>query len=134
MSYQSVGQLVAERQIPLNPDATGDLLNAVHDAIERDLPEGAAVLAAQIAAFQAGEGQLTRGGQSYHRVDYDPGSPLGRQLSRICGTEVARTSFERRHGVQLALLNCCVVLVSDEPLPLSWLTLAQIDSQLTPDC
>lgn len=134
MSYQSVGQLVGERGVAMVPAATNELLRVVHDAIAIDLPEGAATLTGQVQAFLAGNQQLTTAGQAFSRVDYDPSSTVGRQLIRICGTEVARTAFEDAHGVRLALLNCCIVLVSHQPLPLSWLVLAQIDSQKTPDC
>ncbi|MBL8159727.1 hypothetical protein JNJ66_04680 [Candidatus Saccharibacteria bacterium] len=134
MSYSSVAAIVAERGLALTADNETALTEAVHDAIVADLPDGAAALIAQIDAFLAGEAAVTAGGQSYLEADHDPKSELGKQLMRICGTDVAREAFQRQYGVVINFLNCCIVLVSRQGLPPSWLAIRQVGSQATPDC
>ncbi len=61
----------------------------------------------------------------------DPGSPLGKQLTRICAGTILRGLAERHitHGKPLTFLNCCRIFVGEAPDDLA---LAQIETQAGP--
>src|SRR5258708_5623297 len=107
MSYPSIKHI--------NPATlTGDQQEeALWRAFQTDLPLGMAVVTADAQEVKlTGKRKLT---------PEDPNSPLGKQLIRLLGTDIARGILEKRLGVAFALYNCCgrVVAVDKTALQLS---------------
>ena len=62
-------------------------------------------------------------------VSEDPNSPLGKQIIRLLGTDVARGILERHHGVAFGLFNCCSRVVAPNHGSLCMTTTEQIKLQ-----
>lgn len=64
----------------------------------------------------------------------DPKSELGKQLIRICASDVMRPLAEEHlcHGKQITFYNCCTVQVSEQKPARRAKTLTQIRAQTGP--
>jgi hypothetical protein len=127
MSYQSLGDILAARGIT-DPDAADPsaLDAAFMEAFERDLPLGFAYIAELVAKVR------TTGQRLLQRED--PHSPLGGQLTRLLGTDIARGVLTRRFGVAFGLYNCCAPVCALTAVELNMTASEQISLQSTPDC
>ncbi len=127
MSYQSLGAILARRGIT-DPDTAdqGALDAAFVEAFEQDLPLGFAYIAELVAKVRAsGQRLLQR---------EDPHSPLGGQLSRLLGTDIARGVLTRHFGAAFGLYNCCAPICALTSEDLNVTLAEQIGLQATPDC
>ena len=107
MSYPSVKNV--------NPDTLTEREreSVLFAAFREDLPLGMAVIESDVREVkQNGIRKL---------VPEDPNSPLGKQIIRLLGTDVARGILERHYEVAFGLYNCCsrVVAVNHESLAMS---------------
>ena len=107
MSYPSIKNV--------NPDTLTEREreSALLAAFREDLPLGMAAIERDVREVkQSGVRKL---------VPEDPNSPLGKQIIRLLGTDVARGILERHHGVAFGLYNCCsrVVAASRDSLAMS---------------
>ena len=59
----------------------------------------------------------------------DPNSPLGKQIIRLLGTDVARGVLERHYEVVFGLYNCCARVVAVNRESLAMTTTEQINLQ-----
>jgi len=93
MSYPSIKHV--------NPDALTEQgrEQALLAAFSTDLPLGMAAIEQDVA-------EVKRSGVR-KLVPEDPNSPLGKQIIRLLGTDVARSILERHYGVAFGLYNCC---------------------------
>ncbi len=101
MSYPSITAVARERGLDLTTASEAECGAALLEAFERDLPLGMAFLK-DVAD------QVSRTGETVLRTE-DPNSPLGKQLIRLCGTDIARELAEERFQVALGFYNCCGV-------------------------
>jgi len=67
-------------------------------------------------------------------IDFDPLSDMGRQISRLMGTDAARPLLEERFETHLGFGNCCKVLVSKTASDVIFTVKEQIDWQYSIDC
>jgi hypothetical protein len=90
-------------------------------AFRVDLPLGTAAIEADVCEVkQTGVRKL---------IPEDPNSPLGKQIIRLLGTDVARGILERHHGVAFGLYNCCGRVVAINAEALAMTTTEQIHLQ-----
>jgi hypothetical protein len=59
----------------------------------------------------------------------NPNSPLGKQIVRLLGTDVARGVLERHMGVAFGLYNCCARVIAIDHESLAMTTMEQIKLQ-----
>ncbi len=122
MSYPSVVETIPNLDTASEQDCEAGLW----EAFGRDLPLGIEYLQRAAAVIHAGEARtLTR---------EDPNSPLGKQLVRLLGTDIARPIVERRLGVAFGLYNCCGVVAAKDNDTKKMTAKEQASLQLTPDC
>lgn len=115
MSYPSIGKvdprILSEQEREL----------ALLAAFQADLPLGMAAIATDVREVkQTGERKL---------VPEDPNSPLGKQIIRLLGTDIARGLLERHFGVAFGLYNCCGRVVARSRDELRMTTTEQIELQ-----
>lgn len=103
MSYPSIVAVARERGLDLTTASEAECGKALLEAFERDLPLGMACLRSLAETVNRTDEVLLR--------TEDPSSPLGKQLIRLVGTDVARELVEERFGVALGFYNCCSVKV-----------------------
>ncbi len=115
MSYPSIRNI--------DPDALTEREreNALLAAFREDLPLGMTAIESDVREVK----------QSRIRklVPEDPNSPLGKQIIRLLGTDVARGILERHHGVAFGLYNCCGRVVAPDRESLAMSTTEQIKLQ-----
>lgn len=100
MSYPSIKSVDLEL---LDETAQED---ALWNAFHADLPLGMQELEKDAEEVKkTGERKLT---------SYDPNSPLGKQLIRLLGTDIARGIIEKRMGIALGMYNCCGKVVAPQ--------------------
>lgn len=68
------------------------------------------------------------------KVDFDPDSKLGRQLSRIMGTDAARPLMAGHFGLHLGFANCCGGIASKRKADVLFTAADQVRWQLSIDC
>ncbi len=68
------------------------------------------------------------------KVDIVPDSPMGREVSRLLGTDVARNILEGRMEVSFGLANCCGGIGAKDPKKTKFTPDQQIAWQTLPDC
>jgi len=90
-------------------------------AFQTDLPLG-------MAAIESDVREVKRTG-ARKLVLEDPNSPLGKQIIRLLGTDVARGILERHHGVAFGLFNCCGRVIALNRESLAMTTTEQIKLQ-----
>jgi hypothetical protein len=115
MSYPSIKNV--------NPDMLDERERemALLAAFRQDLPLGT-------AAIERYAQEVKESGVRKIFIE-DPNSPLGRQISRLLGTDVARGILERHHGVAFGLFNCCAPVVAPNHESLAMTTTEQINLQ-----
>jgi hypothetical protein len=123
MSLPSLKQLAAERGIIVSRASERELEDLLAEAMRRDLP-----LAVSYVHDKAHESLRTR---AEVRGQEDPGSPLGKQLTRMFAGTILRDIARKRfaHGVELAFLNCCSPIFGPEQPPRPKLMALQIELQ-----
>lgn len=115
MSYPSIKLAVTEG---LSTEEQKELLWA---AFQKDLPLGIQFLREQAENVRAtGERILTIN---------DPNSPLGKQIIRLLGTDIARGICEEKLGVAFGLFNCCAPVTAPTKKDLNMTYLEQIQLQ-----
>ncbi len=104
MSYPSITAVLEEQHIDLDAATHAELEGVLLEAFRRNLPDGMSYL----------ETIGTQVKQTGRRLlePKDPNSPLGKQLIRLLGTDVARGIVERELGVVFGLYNCCGVVAA----------------------
>lgn len=100
MSYPSIKDVLAARNIVLEDADDETLANAIYEALRRDLSNGVDYLTGMVKNL-AGikEKRILR--------VLDPNSPLGKQIIRLVGSDIARNILEQKLCVSFALYNCC---------------------------
>jgi hypothetical protein len=68
------------------------------------------------------------------KFDFDPDSKMGRQLSRIMGTDVTRPLMVESLGVELGFANCCGIIASERREDVRFTAEDQVRWQLSIDC
>lgn len=130
MSYPSINEIMKRRGINPETASETDLKGALWEAFETNLPLGVAYLR-NVAA------KVKEGGKRILQPE-DPNSPLGKQLIRLVGTDVARNICQAELGVSLALYNCCGVVGAPSEMDLAMTVQEQIALQdgtlATADC
>ena len=110
MSYPSITSVLEERRVDLNTATQAQLEGALLEAFRRDLPDGMSYLKMMAA-------KVKQTGQRLLQPE-DPNSPLGKQLIRLLGTDVARgivgREFDSEFGIEfgIGLYNCCGVVMA----------------------
>ena len=106
MSYPSITAVLEERHVDLDTATNTELEGALLEAFRRDLPDGMSYLTTMAA-------RVKQTGQRLLQPE-DPNSPLGKQLIRLLGTDVARGIVERELdiGFAVGLYNCCGVVMA----------------------
>lgn len=99
MSYPSIGAILEEQGLTIKTAAPAQLKDVLWEALNRNLSIGIAYL----STFAE---QVKTTGQRQLKIE-DPNSPLGQQLVRLLGTDIARGICQERLGIQLGLYNCC---------------------------
>ena len=101
MSYPSVVAVLNERGVTLETATDAEIRNVLLEAFGRDLGLGMSYLkrAAQ---------KVKSTGERYLEAE-DPNSPVGKQLIRLLGADIARSVVEEHFGVAFGLYNCCGV-------------------------
>ena len=90
-------------------------------AFQTDLPLGMATLERDVRQIKnTGVRMMT---------PEDPNSPLGKQIIRLLGTDVARGILERHFDVAFGLYNCCARVVAPNREALCMTTTEQIELQ-----
>jgi len=104
MSYPSITAVLDERRINLDTATQTELEGVLLEAFRRNLPNGMSYLKTVAARVK----------QNGHRLlePKDPNSPLGKQLIRLLGTDVARGIVEREFNIAFGLYNCCGVVAA----------------------
>jgi len=116
MSYPSIKEVDATA---LSVEEQKDVL---WDAFQKDLPLGIQFLTEEAGKVRAnGERSL---------VANDPNSPLGKQVIRLLGTDIARSICEEKLGVAFGFYNCCgsVTAPSKGELKMSYLEQIQLQN------
>lgn len=106
MSYPAITMILDERGIDLDTAPESELRGALWEAFQQNLPDGVAWLRSLTA-------EMIESGEVVTRHE-DPDSPLGRQIARILGTDVARSIAEEQFGrefgvpaLAFGMYNCC---------------------------
>ena len=115
MSYPSIKTV--DPKVLTEEERTSALLAAFH----KDLPLGMEVLETDVR-------ELKKTGMR-KLVPEDPNSPLGKQIIRLLGTDVARGILEVHFGVAFGLYNCCGRVVARNREELRMTTTEQIQLQ-----
>ncbi|GEM_PF-1647846 len=68
------------------------------------------------------------------KMDVRPDGKLGRQVSRLLGTDAARSALERHFGACFALANCCGAVVGADKKQVAFTAAQQIAWQTAIDC
>lgn len=90
-------------------------------AFRNDLPLGVEAIEGDVAKIRKdGVRRL---------IPEDPNSPLGKQLIRLLGTDIARGIIERHYGVAYGLYNCCARVIAVDRGSLAMNTTEQIELQ-----
>ena len=100
MSYPSVTNVLVERNLNLHSASEAQLRDALWEAFHRDLPEGTAYVTAFAGKIKAEGKQI---------IDHDAHKMTPAeiaQVSRLLGTDVARSICEEKLGVTFAYYNC----------------------------
>ncbi len=104
MSYPSIVSVLANQGIVPEVASDLELGNALFGAFEQDLALGTTHLRELADRVTNGEERI---------LDIqDPNSPLGKQLIRLVGTDVAREICEGKFGVAFGMYNCCSIVVA----------------------
>lgn len=98
MSYPSI------RGIDPDQLSLAEQEDALWGAFHTDLPLGMEALRDIADTVKANSGRTVR-------IE-DPSSPLGQQLIRLLGTNVAHRIVESRLGISFGLYNCCGVVAA----------------------
>jgi hypothetical protein len=99
MSYLSINAVLEERGLDYQTAPEDDLYDALWEAVGRDLPLGR-----QWIERLAHDVKTT--GERIVRCE-DPKTPLGQQVIRLLGTDVARLACTKKLGVPFLFNNCC---------------------------
>ncbi|MDB4940332.1 MAG: hypothetical protein JWO40_757 [Candidatus Doudnabacteria bacterium] len=99
MSYQSIVSVLDERGVDLDTASEGQMRSALFEAFQRDLPLGVAYLGELAARTKASAAKILD--------PQDPNTALGKQITRLLGTDIARSICEAEFGVAFGLYNCC---------------------------
>lgn len=113
MSYPSVKLIVKEKNINLNSATDAELKEVLWMALEKDLADGIAYLKNQAEEVRVSGARVLK--------TENPSSPLGQQIIRLLGTDVARALCSEKLGVAFGFYNCCnpVAAPSNSTLKLS---------------
>jgi len=130
MSYPSINEIMERRGINANTASATDLKSALWEAFETNLPDGVAYLRSLAEKVKSGGKRILQ--------PEDPNSPLGKQLIRLIGTDVARGICQTELGIGLGLYNCCGVVGAPSEMDLAMTVQEQIALQdgtlATADC
>jgi hypothetical protein len=100
MSFPTVQSHLEGQGVTDVSDATDEQLHAaLIRAFDEDLPAGMAYLREQAQECLAL-------GDRVLRIE-DPNSPLGKQIARLCGSDIGRKHVEQEFGVAIGFYNCC---------------------------
>jgi len=101
MSYPSVVTVLEEKDVNLETATDAQIRDVLLEAFQRDLGIGMSYL-------KKAAKHVKRTGQRFLEAE-DPNSPVGKQLTRLLGADVARGIVEQHFGVAFGLYNCCGV-------------------------
>src|SRR5579871_2510570 len=101
MSYPSVVSILEEQGIAVETATNEQIKNVLLEAFHRDLGSGMAYLNHAAASVK-------KTGRRFLRAE-DPNSPVGKQLTRLLGADIARGIVEEHFAVAFGLYNCCGV-------------------------
>ena len=104
MSYPSITAVLEERHVDLDTATHAELEGVLLEAFQRNLPDGMSYLKTVAA-------RVKQTGQRLLQPE-DPNSPLGKQLIRLLGTDVARGIVESEFDIAFGLYNCCGVVAA----------------------
>lgn len=68
------------------------------------------------------------------KVDFNPLSPVGMQIARLMGTDVARPLMEQHTGMRFGFANCCAPVTGREKQDTDFTAEDQIRWQHSIDC
>lgn len=116
---------------------TGSQLDAVVDCLKSDLP-GAVEFIARAATQARDEGTFTYVSQAPAEMSTtEEWNKLVGFLSRLFASPfvaIVREWSQRRYGVDIAFVNCCIVAAQPGTVDDDELWCLQTNMQLTPDC
>ena len=115
MSYPSI------KDVDVTGLSVEEQKEVLWNAFEKDLPLG--------MQFLAGEAEKIRDTGERSLVVNDPGSPLGKELIRLLGTDIARSICEEKLGVAFGFYNCCASVAARTKTELRLSYLEQIQLQ-----
>jgi hypothetical protein len=101
MSYPSVVSVLKEQDVSLETATDAEISNVLLSAFHKDLGLGMSYLKSTAE-------KVKHTGQRFLSAE-DPNSPVGKQLTRLLGADIARGIVERHFGVAFGLYNCCGV-------------------------
>lgn len=104
MSYPSVVAVLEEQGVSLETATDAEIKNILLEAFHRDLGLGMSYL-------KSATEKVRKTGERFLEAE-DPNSPVGKQLTRLLGADVARGIVEQHFGVAFGLYNCCGVTVA----------------------
>ena len=115
MSYPSIKDVDATI---LSKEEQKELL---WSAFQKDLPFG--------MEFLRSEAEKVRRDSVRSLVANDPTSPLGKQVIRLLGTDIARSICEEKFGVAFGFYNCCASVTARTKAELNLSYIEQIQLQ-----
>ncbi len=121
MSYPSIVAILKEKGVTLEQVSESQARGLLWQAFQRDLSLGIAKLK------ELAEEALGHNKRMVHVED--PNSPLGKQLVRLLGADVARSICSEQMDVAFALGNCCVAVVAPKSDLLQLTAIEQIEFQ-----
>ncbi len=121
MSYPSVTATLERQGTTVDAATNEQLETALLQAFATDLPLG--------MGFLSTLAQDVRSQNTRQLHIEDPSSPLGKQLIRLVGSDVARNLLQRYLNVGLGLYNCCCVVAAPSPNQLDMTAAEQIKLQ-----
>jgi hypothetical protein len=101
MSYPSVVAVLENRGINLETATDAQIRSVLLEAFRADLGMGMSYLAGVAE-------KVRKTGQRFLKAE-DPNSPVGKQLIRLLGADIARGVVEPHFDVAFGLYNCCGV-------------------------
>jgi uncharacterized membrane protein len=121
MSYPSIKEVVKERGIDTNTASEAELSEALWQALNTDLKDGINYL--ELVAHE-----VKQKDRKVRKIE-DPKSPLGQQILRLLGTDIARQLVSDKFDVRFALYNCCGVIAAPTEAALDLSVREQIQLQ-----
>jgi hypothetical protein len=121
MSYPSVKQVLEKSGFTVESANADELRAALWETFALDLAEG-------INHLTAVAKRVKETGERVLNIQ-DPNSPLGKQLIRLVGTDIARSICQQQLGVAFGIYNCCGIVAASNQSGLNMTMQEQIKLQ-----